>query len=332
MSSVSNNRANDALDDPVTRHMRSDFAQLNVEQSVGEALDAVRRNPPGGRVIYFYVVDAELRLCGVVPTRRLLLASTDTPLREIMVTKVVALPPEATVLEACEFFTLHRLLAFPVVDRQGRILGVVDVELYTGEREELERSERNDDLFQLIGVRLIEARQAHWFGGFLSRYPWLMANVAGGLAAAFLAGRFEREMQNVALALFIPVVLALAESVSMQSVSLTLQMLRGHEPSTADLLRKLRAEAFTGLLLGLGCAALVALVAFAWRGDANVAFCLLGGIAGGVTCAALIGVAMPCLLRMLQREPQVAAGPIALAASDMATLLIYLSLARWLLG
>ena len=59
---------------------------------------------------------------------------------------------------------------------------------------------------------------------------------------------------------------------------------------------------------------------------------ILGGITGGVTVAAVIGAAMPNILRFFDREPQVAAGPIALAATDMATLTIYFSIARWLLG
>ena len=61
-----------------------------------------------------------------------------------------------------------------------------------------------------------------------------------------------------------------------------------------------------------------------------MALCLLGGIAGGVTTAAMLGVAMPNLLRMFRRNPQVAAGPIALACADMVSLLVYFSLARWI--
>jgi len=89
------------------------------------------------------------------------------------------------VLEACEFFTLHRLLGFPVVDDNRRIIGVVDVELYTTELSELDRSERNDYLFQLVGVHLAEAQQSAPLIAFRSRFPWLLCNIAGGILAAF---------------------------------------------------------------------------------------------------------------------------------------------------
>lgn len=321
------------LNDPVVRHMRQEFVRLTVEQTVGEALAAVREHPPEGRIIYFYVVDAEERLRGVVPTRRLLLNMPERRVADIMVKEVISIPASATVLEACEFFTLHRLLAFPVVDDQRRVLGVVDVELYTAELGDLERSERQDQLFQLVGVHLSAAQQASPLQAFRSRFPWLLCNIGGGVLAAFLSGLYEAELQRtVALALFIPVVLALAESVSIQSVSLALQSLAGATLTWPMLWRKVRREALTGLFLGAACALVVATVALLWQGQWQVAVCLIGAIGLGVTAAAAIGLTMPLVLRMLQRDPQVAAGPIALAAADMVTLLIYFNLARWLLA
>ncbi|MBL9093501.1 MAG: magnesium transporter [Planctomycetaceae bacterium] len=225
----------------------------------------------------------------------------------------------------------HRLLAFPVVDEDRRILGVIDVELYTDELSDVERREGNDELFQLIGVHLTEAQQASPVVAFRSRFPWLLANITGGILAAFLSGVFEAELQKaVALALFIPVVLALAESVSIQSVSLALQVLRGKQPTVSEIIGNLRSEVLTGAFLGAASGAAVAVVAFLWLGQVRVVLCLLGGITGSVTCAAVIGVSMPNLIRFFHREPQVAAGPVALATTDMLTLFFYFTLARLL--
>src|SRR6516165_12406179 len=113
------------LDQPVTRHMRADCTRLSLGQTVGEALEGLRRNPPPERIIYFYVVDDEGRLLGVVPTRHLVLNPPERPLADIMVRRVVTLPATATVRDACDFFALHRFLAFPVVDADRRLLGAV---------------------------------------------------------------------------------------------------------------------------------------------------------------------------------------------------------------
>jgi magnesium transporter len=168
---------------------------------------------------------------------------------------------------------------------------------------------------------------------FRSRFPWLGCNLAAGILAAFLAGVYREELSRaVALAFFIPVVLNLAESVSSQSVSLALHALQGARAPWKSILHSFRRELCTGLLLGLGSGAVVALVALVWLGEARVALCLVGGITGGVAGAAVFGMAMPILLHLLHLEPRVAAGPVALAGADVLTILIYLNLARWLIG
>ena len=321
------------LKDLITQHMRQDFPRLLVGHTACEALQWLRQNPPGGRIIYFYVIDETGRLQGVVPTRRLILSQDATRLADIMVRQVVAIPAGATVLDACEFFIQHRLLAYPVIDENRKLVGVVDVELYANELDNLGNAESRDDLFQVIGVHVGQAHQDSPLFAFRRRFPWLGCNLAAGILAAFLAGLYKDELNRVvALAFFIPVVLNLAESVSSQSVSLALQALRGTRPTWKSIFAKVRKEFSTGLMLGLGSGGVVALVGLVWLGNYRVALCLLGGITGGVIGAAILGLIMPMVLRMLRLEPRVAAGPIALAGADVLTILLYFNLARWLLA
>jgi magnesium transporter len=320
------------LNEPVSRHIRKDYSTLYPQWTVGEALDHMRRFPPPGRIIYFYVVDEQMKLLGVVPTRRLLLAPPDHLIQDVMIREVIAVPAEATVLEACEFFTMHRLLAFPVVEPGRRLIGVVDIELYTEELAETHEAPHSarEDLFQLIGVRLTKAQQTRPIRAFRGRFPWLLCNIAGGALAAILAGVYEDELNwnRAVLALFIPVVLALAESVAIQSVTLALDTLHGAIPTWGELARRLRYEGLTGLLLGAACGLLVAAIAALWKGEPILFGIVAGGIGLGVTCAAVAGIAVPYILRLSHRDPQLAAGPIALTIADMLTLLAYFNLAR----
>ncbi len=319
-------------DEPVIRHVHQDFAQILVTQTVDEALDWLRQHPPKGRILYFYVVNGEGRLEGVVPARRLLLSPPTQPVAEIMVCQVFTLPATATVREACEFFLQHRFLAFPVVDAQQRMLGVVDVELYTDELSQLGEGRVQDDLFQLLGVKVAAGQSGSSWSDFRRRFPWLGCNLAAGMIAAVLSSVFENDLKKtVALAYFIPVVLNLAESVSSQSVSLALHVLHGERLSWRMIGAKLRREFVTGLMLGLGAGTVIGLVALVWLKMPWMALCLLGGIGGGVAGAAVLGIVLPFLLRLLRLEPRVAAGPIALAGADVITILLYLNLARWLI-
>jgi magnesium transporter len=113
-------------------------------------------------------------------------------------------------------------------------------------------------------------------------------------------------------------------------VSLALQLLHGDRPSLRMIWNKLRRELQTGALLGAACGTAVAVVSLLWLRQPRVAACLMVSIAGGVACSALIGAAIPNLLRLFRRDPQVAAGPVSLAVADMVTLLFYFNLARWL--
>lgn len=316
------------LDEPVTRHVHQKYIRLSAGQTVAQALDQIRKTGQEGWIVYFYVVDGQNRLVGVIPARRLLLNPPEARIDDLMERKVISLPQSATLLEACEFFLLHRLLALPVVDEQGRMVGIIDVKLYTEEITDLARREEYQDVFQLIGVRLGEVRAAAVPRAFAGRFPWLLCNIGGGLACAFIAAAFQGVLaQRVVLALFIPVVLALAESVSIQSLTLAIQL---HEAGRLDwgrIRQRFGREALVGVLLGLGAGGLVAGVALVWHGAARVGAVLWGGIALSVITAALLGQAVPAAVRSMRRDPKLAAGPIALAITDIATLAYYLSLA-----
>lgn len=320
------------LEDPVLQHMRTDFVQLRSDLTVAQALDLILDKQPSGRIIYFYVVDGDGRLQGVVPTRRLLLSRREKQLSEIMITPVISIPSTATLLEACEFFIFHKLLAFPVVDEQRRMVGLVDVDLYTQELSDLDRRESYSDLFQLIGVHASSARQQSVFVVFRRRFPWLLATLVGGLLAAVVVEAYYDVASLAPVVAFIPLVLALASSVAAQSVSFAVQSLRSQTPTWATLRPKFKFELATGLFLGAACGLLAGTAVYIWKGNIPATFSLLGGIAVSVACAAAVGLAMPSLFHKLNRNPQVAAGPVALASVDALTLLLYFTLARWLLG
>jgi len=330
MAKVSAPRPSDRLAEPAIAHAHFDFARILITDTVGEALAAVRSSEIRSRIVYFYVLDRDDRLVGVVPTRRLLLSPLDTPVAELMVRNVIALPHTATLLDACELFILHRLLALPIVDDRGRMLGVIDVEQYTDEIREMDLWEESNDIFQLIGVRIAQVQRAPLGTHFARRFPWLLCNIGGGLACALIGGFFQAVLdQVILLALFIPVVLALAESVSIQALTLTLQAQHGGRTRWPQVLASLRRELPLGVLLGAACGMLVALAAGLWQGHWAAAAVMLTGITLSVTTATLLGLLVPSAMLAFERDPKVASGPLTLAVTDMLTMVYYLGLATW---
>ncbi|HWI19949.1 MAG TPA: magnesium transporter [Vicinamibacterales bacterium] len=318
------------LHEPILPLARRPQVVLKPEQTVADAHASIRTHASAASIAYFYVVGEDDKLVGVVPSRRLLTAAPDQSIADVMIDNVVAIPDWATVLIASEYFATRRLLAFPVVNGSGQLLGVVDVSLFTDDVIDLAKR-TYDDIFQLIGVHGTE-QSGPWMA-FRDRFPWLLCNIAGGLIAAFIASRFEHLLQEVVvLSLFIPIVLALGESVSMQALTLTLQNLTDGPIVWKRMFASLWKEFKTALLLGLGCAAVVGLVVVVWRGQMLVAGSIFASIALSMIIACLLGVAIPSALRVAKADPRIAAGPVVLAAADVVTLLFYFGLGARLLG
>jgi magnesium transporter len=326
------------FDAPVVEHARKDFPLLAAGMTVGNALERIRHEGVGERVIYFYAVDEQQRLAGVVPTRRLLTASLETPLSEIMVRRVVAIPATATVLEACEFFVLYKFLAFPVVDEKRRVIGIIDANLFA--EEVLEAGESEDryrpaapvgpEFFEALGFRVEQIRGASPWRSFRFRFPWLLVTVTGGTLSAILARFFEATLAgSLVLAFFLTMVLALNESVSMQSMSVTIHALRSISVTSGWLASAFRREIVTALLLGVACGVVVSAVVFVWRNDLAGAFVIGGSIAVSLVSACVLGLGVPSLLHRFKLDLKIAAGPVTLALADFVALVIYFTSA-WL--
>jgi magnesium transporter len=320
------------LGDAVLKYARRDFALLRGGMSIAEALDSVRKQGVGEQIVYFYVVDEENRLIGVLPTRRLLISDLEKKVSEVMVGRVISIPANVTVMDACEFFVMYKYLAFPVVDEEKHILGVVDINLFTEEMFDIAEREKMDSLFESLGFRISSVKDASPFRSFRFRFPWLLATIVSGTICAILASLFATTLsQAIVLAFFLAMVLGLGESVSMQSMTLTIHALQTSRPNLTWYLRTLRREASTALLLGLACGFIVGCIVWFWRGEHTAAVAIGGSICLSFVSACVLGLSVPSILHGLKLDPKIAAGPMTLALADLATLVLYLSVGTMVL-
>lgn len=198
---------------------------------------------------------------------------------------------------------------------------------------EITGTDHSDEIFQLLGIHLSNLSGGSPYVSFLLRFPWLLANVTGGIFCALLASRYESLLSIViVLALFIPVVLALAESVSIQSVTLTMQSIHTGSLATGRrLIKSILKEFLIALMLGIGCGSIVGLTAGVWKGEWMAGLALLLTIIGSMVFACLLGLILPVALNRVRLNPKVAAGPLVLATADVITLLIFFELSMKLL-
>ncbi len=309
-------------------HVRPVPAVLNRDSTLEEALTSLRAQNLPADILYLYVVNDESHLVGVLPTRRALIADLKKTVYELSIKNPVTLRTGMTVESACDFFLHHRYLAFPVVDADNKLIGTIDARLFTDEIAQLSEGRASEELFQVIGIHIAQGRKVTTWRQFKDRFPWLTANIAGGLACAVLAGAFEDVLgRAIALALFIPVVLALAESVSMQSMTITIQELHHGPVGLSRILRALWREFQTASWIALSCATIVAGIAWAWKGQGAVAATLGLALLLAMVSACLLGVLLPGLVRASGRDPRIASGPLVLAATDLLTLTVFFTIA-----
>jgi magnesium transporter len=321
-----------AYSQPIIEFARKDFKTFNKNLTVEEALTNIREVGIGERIVYFYTVDDEEKLVGVLPTRRLLTGKNEQKLEELMVKRVAALPISATVYDACEFFVTYKFLAFPVVDSERRIVGIVDVNVFTDELLDVEEKEEVDNVFESIGFNISEVKNASPLKAWRHRFPWLLATITSGTISAILAGYFRATLaHSLVIAFFLTLMLGLGESVSIQSITVTIQTLHSSRPSLKWYLKTLYRETQTALLIGLSCSIIAFSMVLFLKHDMHSAVVIGSSIIVIQFTGAILGLSVPSALHAFKLDPKIAAGPIALAVTDVCTILIYLGIASMLL-
>lgn len=298
--------------------------------TVEEALNALRQKQIRQKIIYFYAVDDAYNLKGVVSTRQLLLADPTRKIEDIMQNTVVKVKAHQSLKDAMELFSEYPLLALPVVDSVGKLLGAIDVQMVSQDPINITDERGRSDVFQMIGITLEEKRNVPLFEIYRHRMPWLLCNVFSGLICAVISRVFELVLAKVLLlAFFIPLVLTLSESTSMQSMAQSLQFLRRPRFSWKAIQLRAIKEWQLVLLVALSLGLLVGSISLFW-GEGILPSVAIGvGIIAGVSFSAIFGIMVPIGLNRLKLDPKVASGPVVLMIVDILTTAIYLGIATW---
>lgn len=294
-------------------------------ESVENVLQILRGKECNDKILYFYVVDAFNTLRGVLPTRSLLLAYPDQKVHSIMENSVFSLEENTLFEKAMESLAHHRLLALPVVDEKKKLVGFFDVQMCLEENIGLFKARQNKEIFQLLGIRLELNSYHHPIQAYTKRMPWILCNMGGGIACAIISYIFQMVLTKVILlAMFIPLVLALSESISMQSMTQSLQILKKQNLPIKKIIFMVFFEMQVALLMSITSGLLVGCLSLLWNTTPLIAMTIGIGIAFSIILSAVLGASVPLALHASKLDPKVASGPVVLTLADIITTTIYL--------
>ncbi|NOX44514.1 MAG: magnesium transporter [Caldiserica bacterium] len=294
--------------------MSPEYVALPADITVQEAIERLRRVAEEAETIYYvYVVDEGGRLLGVLSLRDLVFARPDTRIREIMRPEVVSLSPEMPADEVAQAFDKYGYLAFPVVDGEGRLLGIVTMDdiLDTVILRDTE------DMYKMANVPREERVDTPWPESLRLRLPWLYINLATAFLAASVVGAFEGVIAKIsALAIFMPVVAGQGGNAGMQTVTIVTRGIALGEVPPGRGLGILAKEVLLGLLNGLAVGIVVGAVAYAWKHNPYLGLVAFLAMMGNMVIAGLVGASIPLGLRALGLDPALASSVILTTFTD----------------
>ena len=315
------------------------FARLRPDMTVDEAIAYLRRQAGQVETIHYaYALDSEQHLLGVVPLRRLVSAQKDQKVREIMRTDFIAASEEMDQEALANLFSEEHLFAIPIVDKEGRMKGIVTADDIVNVVAE----EASEDIQKIGGMQALEGPylQASFMEMVKKRGGWLAALFIGEMFTATAMGYFEEEIARaVVLVLFIPLIISSGGNSGSQATTLVIRAMAVGEVGLRDWWRVIRREVAAGLALGcilggIGLIRIVAWEAFSHRyGDHYVliAFTVAGSLIGVVLFGTVAGSMLPFLLRRFGLDPASASAPFVATLVDVSGLVIYFTLASIIL-
>lgn len=314
-------------DETAGRIMTRELFSLPESTTVREAVAAIQEQRDVELILYLYVTDEQDRLVGVASLRQLLLARPSASLAEVMTRDVISVNTETDQEEVAQLAIRYDLLAIPVLDPDGRLVGIVTYD----DIVDVVRDEATEDFYKMAGTSDEEILYQERSVKVASiRLPWLLVNLAGSVVTGLLLTHFQvRLAEALFLLTFVPVIMGMGGNVGTQTSTIAVRGLatgrigKGEGSVRRFLWRQLKV----GVLLGLTCALVVAGAAALLEQNVLYSVVVGGAMVAALVLASLNGALIPLLFEKLGIDPAVASGPLVTTSNDITGILIYFGLA-----
>ncbi len=316
-------------EDSAGRLMQRNVVSLPDDWDVGRAIDYLREAEDLPADFFdLFLVDQGYRPIGTIPLSRVLRTSRTATLTGIARSDLRAIPADMDQEEVAFLFRQRDLISAPVIDGDGRLLGVVTVD----DVVDVIHEEHEEDIMALAGV----GSEDNFFEAIMettrSRFIWLMIHLIAAIAASWVISQFAGTIQElVALAILMPIVATMGGTAGIQTLTVAVRAIAMKELTPMNAARAIRKELLVSGLNGLLFAVLIGGVAWAWFGSPA-----LGGVIGlamviNVLTAGFTGSVLPVVLQRVGFDPAVASSALLTSITDVVGFYVFLGLAAALL-
>jgi magnesium transporter len=304
--------------------MALEFVSVNANSTIQEAIENIREKREEVENLYYvWVVDDYGKLVGVVSLKDLVIEPQDKKINDTMNPDVISVDVDADQEEVARIAKQYDLTHIPVVTTQHKLIGRITNDDIIDVIEE----EANEDISLMAGVLDQEIAEESALKISRARLPWLLLGLFGGLISALVINHFHGSLEKMlALSFFIPVIMAMGGSTGTQAATVVIRGLATGDISIVHTGKRLLTELWVALINGILCGIVLGIVVAFWLSDPQL------GLGVGVSLITVIlfsgsfGAFVPLLLRKLNIDPALAAGPFITTSNDILGLLIYLGI------
>lgn len=311
--------------------MSSEYATLKPNMTVLDAIKMLRLEAPATETIYIaYVLDEMRKLLGVISLKQLILGQEQDQVDRLMTTDLISADVDTDQDDVAKTIARYDLLALPIVDAQGVMVGIVTYD----DAMDVASEEATEDFLRVGAVNAsskLSLKNASIFVLYQKRVFWLVILVFGSLLSGIGIAHFEDIIAaNIVLVFFLPLLVGSGGNAGSQSATLMVRALATGDVQFKDWFYLLGRESLVALCLGVTMAIAVSVLGY-FRGDAMVALVLALSMLGIVLLGCLIGMSLPFILNRFKLDPASASAPLVTSICDATGVIVYLFIASQLL-
>ncbi len=311
--------------------MTRNFVAVPSDFTAGETIKAIQGSVDSHTVDFVYVVDEVGRLQGVTSLPKLMIHAPETPVSTFMRRDITFVGPSMDQEEVAKLAQKYRLRAVPVLDNDMKLVGVVTLQ----DIIEVIRHEADEDIMRMAGAEHVDPLRAPFLARLKARLPWLGAAMILELLIAWIMMAYGATLEHLALAYFIPVIMAMGGSLGLQSSTIVVRGIATGDITPGKTLRIVAGEFRIGVLIGLLAGAITGLMALLMHlgveGALTLGVIVFISMMISLCVAATMGALAPIVLQRLRFDPAVASGPFITAVNDVVNVTIYLTVATLLI-